>query len=87
MEANPLSKPLVIIEWLDSHATCGWTTDDVPETPLSCISAGFLWHDGEDAKTIVAHVTDEDHRQRAGQMTIPSVAIVKMTIIPTIIGG
>jgi len=71
----------VLVEWLDSHLTPRWTTDDPPETGLLCRSVGWLVHDGAEAKTVAAHMTVEDEPQRSGQMTIPTCAIVSITPI------
>lgn len=69
---------LVLIEWLDSHHSPRWTTDPPSTEPLLCRSVGWLTHDGKDAKTLAPHITDEDTPQRAGEMTIPTRAIVKI---------
>jgi hypothetical protein len=70
---------LVIIEWLDSHQSGRWTTDEPATDPLVCRSVGWLVHDGDKAKTVAPHMTDEDTPQRAGEMTIPTCAITKIT--------
>jgi len=69
---------LIVIEWLDSHRTAGWTTDAPATEPVLCRSVGWLVHDGEKAKTITPHMTDEQTPQRAGEMTIPTCAVVRM---------
>ena len=71
-------KGLVLIEWLDSHYVNGWTLNDPNEQGLLCRSVGWLVHDGEKAKTIASHLSDEYEPQRCGEMTIPSGAIVKI---------
>jgi hypothetical protein len=38
-------------------------------------------YDGEKAKTIAAHITEEDVPQRCGEITIPVSAIVTMKVI------
>mgnify|MGYP001619283682 FL=1 len=75
------TRPLVVIEWLDSHYVAGWHTEEPQTEPLLCRSAGWLVHDGEKAKTIAAHITEEDVPQRCGEMTIPVSAIVTMKVL------
>ena len=77
---NNLGK-LVLIEWLDSHYTQGWHANAPNEEPLLCRSVGWLLYDGEKAKTIAAHITEEETPQRTGEMTIPSVAIIRMDVL------
>jgi hypothetical protein len=72
---------LVLIEWLDSHHVAGWHTDPPATKPVKCFSVGWLVHDGDDAKTIAGHWTQEDLPQRSGEMTIPACAIVKVTAL------
>ena len=69
---------LTMIEWLDSHRCAGWTTDAPATEPVLCRSVGWLLHDGDQAKTLAPHMTDEPTPQRAGEMTIPTCAVVKM---------
>ena len=70
---------LVLIEWLDSHQQGRWTADEPAKEPLMCRSVGWLVHDGDNAKTVAAHITVETTPQRAGEMTIPTCAITKIT--------
>ena len=70
--------PLVLIEWLDSHYAPGWHTDKPPKRGSTCFSVGWLVHDGKHAKTIAAHITDEEPPQRSGEMTIPSCAVLNV---------
>ena len=72
---------LVLVEWWDSHYTQGWKTDDPSEEPLRCCSVGWLLHEGERAKTIAAHMTDEEVPQRNGEMTIPSASIIRVEVL------
>lgn len=69
---------LVMVEWVDSHHTPGWTTGDPPTEPLTCRSVGWLVYEGERAITLAPHVTLEEEPQRCGQMTIPNCAILKI---------
>jgi len=70
---------LVLIEWKDSQYVPGWHRDDPPIVSLRCRSVGWLIYDGQDSKTIAAHVTDEDDPQRSGEMTIPTGSIIMVT--------
>lgn len=73
-----MKKRLVLIEWLDSQRTDGWHTDKPATKPLRCLSAGWLMYDGKEAKTIAAHISDEESPQRSGEMTIPARAILSI---------
>jgi hypothetical protein len=79
MKAKKGTLKLVLIEWLDSHQQARWTADEPAQEPLVCRSVGWLVHDGARAKTVAAHITDEATPQRAGEMTIPTCAITKIT--------
>ena len=72
---------LVMIEWLDSHHIPRWTVDDPVTEPLLCRSVGWLVHDGDKAKTIAPHMTDEETPQRAGEMTIPACAVKRIKVL------
>jgi hypothetical protein len=76
-----LQGKLVLIEWVDSHHRSGWTTDTPCDEPLTCLSVGWLTYDGKKAKTLAPHVTAEEDRQRSGEMTIPSRAIMRMEVL------
>ena len=73
-----MKKRLVLIEWLDSHRSDGWHTDDPATKPVHCRSVGWLVYDGKDAKTVAPHMTNENTPQRCGEMTIPTVAILRI---------
>lgn len=72
---------LVLITWLDSHQVGGWHTEGPATKALKCRSVGWLIHDGEEAKTIAPHMTDEETPQRSGEMTIPTCAVVEMKVL------
>lgn len=72
---------LVLIIWLDSHQMAGWHTEEPAMKPLVCRSVGWLLHDGNEAKTLAAHMTDEETPQRSGEMTIPTCAVVRMIVL------
>ena len=69
---------LVLIEWLDSHHSSGWTRDPVETEPMRCRSVGWLQHDGMEAKTIVSHLTDDADPEHNSEMTIPTFAVVSI---------
>ena len=74
---------LVLITWMDSHYVVGWHTDEPNTEPLLCRSVGWLLHDGDRAKTIAPHVTDEETPQRSGEITIPTASVVRIEPLDT----
>ncbi|MGI0134174.1 MAG: hypothetical protein ACREBW_04370 [Candidatus Micrarchaeaceae archaeon] len=72
---------LVRVEWLDSHIMPTWTRDAPETAALKCRTVGWLVHDGKDAKTLAASVTDEDAPQLCCQITIPTAAIVRTKVL------
>ena len=74
---------LVMIDWFDSFGCSkNWEDlDDCEPYPARCRSVGFLLYDGEDYKVVVPHVSlnSEISRQGCGDMTIPTVSIIKIT--------
>lgn len=79
---------LVLIEWLDSHSGRGW--QDIENirsavTPLYCRTVGWLVAETEECKMIVPHIAGERNGdlmlQGCGDIAIPTVSIVKMTIL------
>lgn len=74
---------LVLIEWVDSHSGRGWKQmEDLKGTakPLPCKSVGWLFFDGREAKVVVPHVS-QDGLQGVGDITIPTCAIKKITVL------
>ena len=69
---------LVLVEWLDSHYRAGWTTDAPDPKPLKCVSVGWLVSKTKRGIVVAPHITREDTQQRAGEMTIPRAAIVRI---------
>jgi len=69
---------LVLVEWLDSHYRAGWTTDAPDAKPLKCVSVGWIGRKTKRGIVLAPHITCEDKPQRAGEMTIPRAAIVRI---------
>jgi len=79
---------LVLIEWLDSHSGRGWQDVERLERaaePLHCRSVGWLLVDGKNCKVIVPHISGEKNGntilQGCGDLTIPTAAITKLTVL------
>ena len=82
------TKRLVLIEWLDSHHGRGWRTmEELLEAaePLYCQSVGWIIVENEACKVLAPHVGGErggdTMLQACGDMTIPTVAILKVTTL------
>lgn len=76
---------LLYVEWIDSSGPRegGWIPmENYDPKPLYIQSVGFLWIDGKDAITLIAHQPKEDQPsavdQGKGIITIPKVAIVSL---------
>lgn len=69
---------VVLAEWLDSHQWPGWHTGEPATLAVRCFSAGLLIHASDEAVVIAGHWTDEEERQRCGEMTIPASALVSV---------
>ena len=76
---------LVLIEWVDSYG-CGsqWQAlEDCQAKPLICRSVGWLFHDADDCKVVVPHISDSNNghvsAQGCGDMTIPTLSILHIT--------
>ncbi len=79
---------LVLIEWLDSHSGRGWQSIEeikCAAVPLYCRSVGWLVSERKDCKIIVPHIAGERNGdimlQGCGDLTIPTVSIVKTTTL------
>lgn len=76
---------LVIIEWLDStQPISSWQhlSDYKASEPISCISVGFLIHDGTDVKALAPNmgdITSENNMQISGIIHIPSKSVLNIT--------
>ena len=78
----------MLIEWIDSHSGRGWhAMEELQEAaePLYCQSVGWLAVDNESCKVIVPHIGGERNGdvmlQGCGDLTIPTVAIKKITVL------
>ena len=79
---------LVLIEWLDSHSGRGWQEMPALERaaiPLYCRSVGWLVLKKKNCMVLVPHMAGEKNGntmlQGCGDLTIPTAAIVKMTVL------
>jgi len=79
---------LVLIEWVDSHAGRGWQDIEAVEraaVPLYCRSVGWLARETKTCKVIVPHISGEKNGnsvlQGCGDLTIPTAAIEKVTVL------
>ena len=85
---GPAEPKLVMVEWVDSHTGRGWEPFEKfneSATPLYCRSVGWLVVDNEECKVIVPHIGGERDGdpmlQGCGDMTIPTVAVKKITVL------
>jgi hypothetical protein len=74
---------LVLVEWEDSHGDGHWHDLDVniDDRALVCRSVGWLMLDGERAKVVAPHLSEQDTGapyQGSGIMTIPARAVLRM---------
>lgn len=69
---------LVVVEWVDSHITTGWTSENQDDEPQSCLSVGWIVAENERALSVSPHISIEDKPQRNGTMTIPKVSIIRI---------
>ncbi len=75
----------MLVEWVDSYG-CSSSWEEIGEpfdapTVMICRSVGWLVHDGDDCKVLVPHVAEVGAgalRQGCGDMTIPTVAVVRI---------
>ena len=74
---------LVLIEWQDSHVGGGWQmlSEEIEDRALVCRSVGWLLLDGEQAKVVAPHLSQEEPGitlQGSGIMTIPTKAVLRL---------
>ena len=76
---------LVIIEWLDSSqpiASWQFLSDYKKSEPISCVSVGFLIHDGIDVKALAPNMGDVSNKvniQVSGVIHIPTKSVLNIT--------
>jgi hypothetical protein len=81
MNASPR---LVLIEWEDSHGDGVWQQldDSLEDRAVVCRSVGWLVLDGEQAKVVAPHMSQQEPGvplQGCGIMTIPTRAVLRVT--------
>ena len=69
---------LVVVEWLDSSASYGWTRDEPPEIAQVHVSIGWVTSESKGTLSVSPHITVEDEPQRNGTMTIPKCCIQRV---------
>ncbi len=81
-------RPLVLVEWIDSHSGSGWQPLDEIEKaaePVYCRSVGWLVAQGNGTKVLVAHISGERNGNLRlfgkGEITIPEKAILKLRVL------
>lgn len=83
MNRGAVEFPLVLIEWEDSHGDGAWSdlSNGVEDRALVCRSVGWLVLDGERAKVVAPHMSEQEPGvplQGSGIMTIPSRAVLRV---------
>ncbi len=85
---KPKKLRLVLVEWHDTHTRShgSWEShEDIVEhasKPLTCLSVGWLLHDGKHCKVVLPNSYSEDGAPRyAGceEISIPTGCVVKIT--------
>jgi len=69
---------LVIVEWVDSHITSGWSREKQDDEPQTCVSVGWVVAENERALSVSPHISIEETPQRNGTMTIPKCSIKRI---------
>lgn len=83
----PNPTPLVLIEWRDSaQPTPGWQflTDYSPSGAISCVSVGYLVHDGDETKGLAQNLgcgASEESMQASGIIHIPACSITRQVAL------
>jgi hypothetical protein len=79
---------LVMVEWLDSHAGRGWQDAERFQQvarPLHCRSVGWVVAENKECTVLVPHIAGERNGeimvQGCGDLTIPTAAITKLTVL------
>ena len=77
-----------MVEWVDAHSSTqpGWAThENIVEQSgqlLTCLSVGWLVHDGRDCKVVLPNSYAEDGEPRhkgCSEISIPTRVVVSMT--------
>lgn len=86
MHRRKTTRPLVLVEWVDSHSGNGWQPlDEIAAngSPVHCRSVGWLVAKSAETTVLVAHVSGERNEDirlyGRGDLAIPNRAIVKVT--------
>ena len=75
--------PLTLIEWRDSaQPTPQWQylSDYAPSSAITCVSVGYLVHDGDDVKALAQSLgcgDSEGSVQASGILHIPACSITR----------
>jgi len=72
---------LVLVEWVDSVSSPGWDNLGAKGMSMTCISVGWLVHDGDDRIGIVPNFHLDNERVLGNAMhelVIPRAAITNM---------
>ena len=80
--------PLVMIEWEDSRLpSSNWVhlSSFDPGDAVSCVSVGWMIHDGKDVKVLAPNMGDigDEDVQVSGVIRIPERCILKITKLKT----
>lgn len=77
-------KKLVMVEWLDSSYTAGWTREEPPKRCASIRSVGWIASRNRNSVVLVSHQSmAEVAPQRCNIMTIPARSIFSIRKIKT----
>ncbi len=78
-------KDLVLVDWRDAFGVqMDWRCiDHIKPDNLLCHSVGWLTHKDKDSIVITPHISDQNHDEAefmgCGDMTIPMLAVIKIT--------
>jgi hypothetical protein len=81
---------VLLIDWIDSCGNSGWLDSDVCKAELSqCQTVGFLVEETKDAYCVALNrTTTKGHKPYGEIISIPKVAIKKVTLLKTLrVGG
>lgn len=69
-------RPLVLVDWLDSHIRAGWRDDHDEGQPAVCRSVGWLV--AKDRRRITLVQSLANNGEAADSITIPRAAVTRM---------